>query len=217
MNLNIFTLYPDYFISPFNFGILKKALSEKLVNINVINLREFAYDKRGSVDDTPYGGGAGMVLRVDVLHRALESVKSKNGFSIMLSPAGKRYNQKIARKLSVKKEINIFSGRFEGFDERFLNFVDMELSLGDFVLSGGESASLVVIDSVVRLIPGVLGNEKSLDTESFSLGGLLEYPQYTKPKDFMGFGVPEVLLSGDHKKIDIWRKEKSLQKTKKRV
>ncbi len=213
MKLNLITLYPNYFTSAFDCGILKKAISQKLITINIINLRDFAIDKRGSVDDTPYGGGAGMVLRVDVLYNALENIKSKDNFSIMLSPKGKRFKQNIAIDLSLKKELTIFSGRFEGFDERFLNFVDLELSLGDFVLSGGESAALSIIDATIRLLPGVLGNSKSLEEESFT-NDLLEYPQYTKPREFQGFKVPEVLLSGNHKKIDEWREKKRSIKTK---
>ena len=212
MKFNIVTLYPSYFESSLELGILKKAISRNIISVNIVNLRDFAIDKRGSVDDTPYGGGAGMVLRVDVLYKALENIRTKDGYSNALSPRGKRFTQEISKELSLKKEINIFSGRFEGFDERFLKFVDLELSLGDFILSGGESAVLSILDSVVRLLPGVLGNNKSLEEESF-VNNLLEYPQYTKPKEFKGARVPSVLLSGNHEEIKEWRLKMSKIKT----
>lgn len=215
MQINIVTLYPQYFESNFAFGTLKKALGVNAIYINIINLRDFAFDTRGSVDDTPYGGGSGMILRVDVLFNALSSIKN-SGYKIMLSASGKKYTQEIARSLEKKDTITLFCGKFEGFDERFLNFVDLELSIGDYVLSGGEVAALVVIDSIARLLPGVLGNKDSVEEESFSPdSNILEYPQYTKPQTFNDFSIPEILVSGNHKEMKEFRKKEAIKKTKK--
>ncbi len=215
MLINIVTLYPQYFESNFAFGTLKKALGINAINLNIINLRDFAFDNRGSVDDTPYGGGSGMILRVDVLFNALSSIKN-SGYKVMLSASGKKYTQKIAKNLIKQEAITLICGKFEGFDERILNFVDLELSVGDYVLSGGEVAALVVIDSVTRLLPGVLGNEESIEEESFSSeSNLLEYPHYTKPQTFNELSVPEVLISGNHKEIKSFRENEKLNKTKK--
>ncbi len=215
MLINIITLYPKYFESNFAFGTLKKALGINAINLNIINLRDFAFDNRGSVDDTPYGGGSGMILRVDVLFNALSSIKN-SGYKVMLSASGKKYTQKIAKNLIKQEAITLICGKFEGFDERILNFVDLELSVGDYVLSGGEVAALVVIDSVTRLLPGVLGNEESIEEESFSSeSNLLEYPHYTKPQTFNELSVPEVLISGNHKEIKSFRENEKLNKTKK--
>ncbi len=215
MQINIVTLYPQYFESNFAFGTLKKALGVNAIYINIINLRDFAFDTRGSVDDTPYGGGSGMILRVDVLFNALSSIKN-SGYKIMLSASGKKYTQEIARSLEKKDTITLFCGKFEGFDERFLNFVDLELSIGDYVLSGGEVAALVVIDSIARLLPGVLGNKDSVEEESFSPNSnILEYPQYTKPQTFNDFSIPEILVSGNHKEMKEFRKKEAIKKTKK--
>ena len=215
MLINIITLYPKYFESNFAFGTLKKALGINAINLNIINLRDFAFDNRGSVDDTPYGGGSGMILRVDVLFNALLSIKN-SGYKVMLSASGKKYTQKIAKSLIKQDAITLICGKFEGFDERILNFVDLELSVGDYVLSGGEIAALVVVDSVTRLLPGVLGNEESIEEESFSSeSNLLEYPHYTKPQTFNGLSVPEVLISGNHKEIKSFRENEKLNKTKK--
>ena len=215
MLINIITLYPKYFESNFAFGTLKKALGINAINLNIINLRDFAFDTRGSVDDTPYGGGSGMILRVDVLFNALSSIKN-SGYKVMLSASGKKYTQKIAKNLIKQEAITLICGKFEGFDERILNFVDLELSVGDYVLSGGEVAALVVIDSVTRLLPGVLGNEESIEEESFSSeSNLLEYPHYTKPQTFNELSVPEVLISGNHKEIKSFRENEKLNKTKK--
>jgi tRNA (guanine37-N1)-methyltransferase len=215
MLINIVTLYPQYFESNFAFGTLKKALGINAINLNIINLRDFAFDTRGSVDDTPYGGGSGMILRVDVLFNALLSIKN-SGYKVMLSASGKKYTQKIAKSLIKQDAITLICGKFEGFDERILNFVDLELSVGDYVLSGGEIAALVVVDSVTRLLSGVLGNEESIEEESFSSeSNLLEYPHYTKPQTFNGLSVPEVLISGNHKEIKSFRENEKLTKTKK--
>lgn len=216
MKFNIITLYPDFYSQIFSFGAINKAIIQNRIETEVYNLRDFAEDKRGSVDDTPFGGGAGMILRADILYKALKNITDKeNTYSIMFSASGEKFDQKRAVDLSEKKNITLICSKFEGFDERILKFTDLELSIGDYVLSSGEYASLCVLDSIVRLIPGVLGNSVSLSEESFSDPKLVEYPQYTRPKDFMGEPVPEVLISGDHKKILEYRKKKALEKTRK--
>ncbi len=213
MKFNTFSLYPELLLNAEGFGIIGNAIKNNIIQIDNLNLRDFSFDKRGSLDSPPYGGGAGMVLRVDVLFKALSSIK-EDTYSIMLSASGKKYSQKKAKELSLKKNITIFSGKYEGFDERFLNFVDEEISLGDFVLSSGDFPTLCLIDSITRLLPGVLGNKDSLESESFE-NDLLEYPQYTRPEVFLEKKVPKILLSGNHKKIEEYRYKESLKKTNK--
>jgi tRNA (guanine37-N1)-methyltransferase len=216
MKFNIVTLYPDFYSNIFSFGVINRALIQNKIDIDIYNLRDFAEDKRGSVDDTPFGGGAGMILRADILYKAINYIQEKGQtFSIMLSASGEKFNQKKAYKLSEKKNITIICSKFEGFDERILKYTDLELSIGDYVLSSGEYAALCLLDSIVRLIPGVLGNKESLLEESFSDPNMLEYPQYTRPKNFMGDTVPEILISGDHKKVSEYRKKQALDKTRK--
>ena len=205
----VFTLYPEVFPGPLDKGLYGKALSNKLWNLSVINIRDAATDKHKTVDDTPYGGGTGMLLKPDVLAKSLDKKVKKGERVFYLSPKGKKFNQKLARDLSREKSISLICGHFEGVDERVLTTRNIEeISLGDYVLSGGETAALVMLDSILRLLPGVLGNEKSSIDETFE-NGLLEYPQYTKPQIWEEKSVPEVLLSGDHAKIKDWRLSQS--------
>ncbi len=205
----VFTLYPELFPGPLNKGLYAKALSKKLWNLEIVNIRDFAEDKHKTVDDTPFGGGSGMLLKPDVLGKALDNKITKGERIFYLSPKGKKFDQKTAKKLSKEKIINLVCGHFEGVDERIVEGRNMEeISIGDYILSGGETASLVIIDAVLRLLPNVIGNEMSKNEESFE-NGLLEYPQYTKPQIWEKKSVPEVLLSGDHAKIKDWRLSQS--------
>ena len=205
----VFTLYPEVFPGPLAKGLYGKALSNKLWNLSVINIRDAATDKHKTVDDTPYGGGTGMLLKADVLANSLDKNVKKEDRIFYLSPKGKKFDQKLAQDISKKKSISLICGHFEGVDERVLTTRNIEeISIGDYVLSGGETAALVVLDSILRLLPGVLGNNKSSVEETFE-NGLLEYPQYTKPQIWEKKTVPEVLLSGDHSKIKDWRLSQS--------
>ncbi len=205
----VFTLYPEFFPGPLAKGLYGKALSDKLWKLNVVNIRDAATDKHKTVDDTPYGGGTGMLLKPDILAKSLDQRVKKDERIFYLSPKGKKFDQKFAKDLSKEKSISLICGHFEGVDERVLDTRNIEeISIGDYVLSGGETAALVVLDSILRLLPGVLGNEKSAIDETFE-NGLLEYPQYTKPQIWEEKSVPEVLLSGDHAKIKDWRLSQS--------
>ena len=207
--VKVFTLYPDLYPGPLDTGIYKKAKDNKIWNLRTINIRNFATDKHSSVDDTPFGGGSGMLLRPDVVASALDSNLLDNETIIYLSPRGKKFDQKVAKQLSKQKKLNLLCGHFEGIDQRLLESRNIqEYSIGDFILSGGETASFVVIDSILRLLPGVLGNNNSAKDETFE-NDLLEYPQFTKPKNWEGKSPPEVLLSGDHAKIKDWRLSQS--------
>ena len=205
----VFTLYPEFFPGPLSKGLYGKALSKELWNLKVVNIRDAAEDKHKTVDDTPYGGGSGMLIKADVLAKSLDQNKIVKERIIYLSPKGKKFDQQYAQELSKEKSVSFICGHFEGVDERVLSTRNIEeVSIGDYVLSGGETAAFVVIDSILRLLPGVLGNENSKVDESFE-NGLLEYPQYTKPQIWEEKGVPEVLLSGDHSKIKDWRLSQS--------
>ena len=205
----VFTLYPEVFPGPLSKGLYGKALSKELWNLKIVNIRDAAEDKHKTVDDTPYGGGSGMLLKADTLAKSLDQNKKEGDRIIYLSPKGKKFDQLYAQELSKEKSVSFICGHFEGVDERVLSTRNIEeVSIGDYVLSGGETAAFVVIDSILRLLPGVLGNENSKMDESFE-NGLLEYPQYTKPQIWEEKAVPEVLLSGDHNKIKDWRLSQS--------
>ena len=212
MQFDVLTLFPEMF-SCLNESIIGRARKNKQININLVNIRDFAKNKHNKVDDTPYGGGAGMVMMPDVVYRAYKSLENNDAKVIYMSPQGKTLNQKKVIELSKEEHLIILCGHYEGIDQRVLDkIVDEEISIGDYVLTGGELPAMVLIDSVSRYVEGVLSND-SIKEESFS-NGLLEYPQYTRPEIFEGMKVPEVLLSGNHKKIDEWRKEQSLEVTK---
>ena len=205
----VFTLYPEVFPGPLSKGLYGKALSNNLWKLKVVNIRDSADDKHKTVDDTPYGGGSGMLLKADVLAKSLDENRNENERILYLSPKGKKFDQNLAKELANEKSLSIICGHFEGVDERILSTRNIEeVSIGDYVLSGGESATYVVIDSILRLLPGVLGNENSKLDETFE-NGLLEYPQYTKPQIWEEKAVPDVLLSGDHNKIKHWRLSQS--------
>jgi len=211
LQVKLFTLYPDLFPGLLDTGIYNKAKNKKIWDLEVINIRDYASDKHSTVDDTPFGGGSGMLLRPDVIASALDQNVDKklNEEIIYLSPKGLKFNQSLARELSKKNKLNILCGHFEGVDQRVLQTRNIkEVSIGDYILSGGETAAAVLIDSIIRLLPGVLGNKTSTEEESFE-NGLLEYPQYTKPRKWEEKSTPDVLFSGDHAKIKDWRLSQS--------
>ncbi|MDC7225829.1 MAG: tRNA (guanosine(37)-N1)-methyltransferase TrmD [Spirochaetales bacterium] len=214
MKFTVLSLFPEILQGFFDSSIMAKAVERGTIDYELINIRDFAFDKHRTCDDAPYGGGAGMVMKAEPVAMALESVKSAGKKTVYMSPSGKLFNQKAAAELADEQEIVILCGRYEGVDQRIIDtYIDTEISIGDYVLSSGETAALVVIDAVYRLVDGVI-NSESLEEESFS-GGLLEYPHYTRPEVFQGLKVPDILLSGHHARIQEWRHEKSLEKTRK--
>lgn len=219
MRIDILTLFPEMFSGVFETSILKKAAEQNKVSYHVENFRSYADNKHKTVDDYPYGGGAGMVLKPQPIFDAVDDIKKRSASkprTILLCPQGQTYNQQLAEELSQEQHLLFICGHYEGYDERIReHIVDDEISIGDYVLTGGELAAMVVIDSIVRLVPGVLGNENSPIFDSFS-SGLLEHPHYTRPADFRGMKVPDVLLSGNHKAIAEWRQKESLRRTKER-
>lgn len=220
MLISIITLFPEMFEGPFAYSILKKAQEKKLLKIKLINLRDFATDRHQTVDDRPYGGGEGMIIKVDVVDRAIQSVKIKEQRVkskervILLDPQGKVFNQKKAQKLAKLDHLILVCGHYEGVDERIRNLVDEEISIGDYVLTGGEIPAMVVADTVARLIPKVL-EERVVNAESFTKN-LLDYPQYTRPPVYGKWKVPKILLSGNHSRIEKWRQEEAIKKTRKK-
>ena len=214
MKIDILTLFPNMFTGFINESIIKRAINNNLVEINVHNIRDYSPFKNKQVDDYPFGGGPGMVLMCEPIFNAIEDLRRENTKVIMLTPSGEVFNQKVATKLSKYEHIILLCGHYEGFDERIKAIVDMEISIGDYILTGGEIPAMAIVDTIVRLIPGVINNE-SLDSESFN-DNLLDYPVYTRPEVFRGMKVPEVLLSGHHANIEKYRKEEQLRITKKR-
>lgn len=214
MKISILTLFPEMFDNFKTSSIIKRAIDKSLVDIEIINIRDFSKLNNKQVDDTPYGGGSGMVMRVDIVVDAINSVKTDESIVILMSPAGTTFNQKISYDLSKEKHLIFVCGHYEGIDERILNYVDMELSIGDFILTGGEIPTMAMSDAIIRLIPGVIKDESS-SNESFN-NSLLDYPVYTRPSVYDGHEVPEVLMNGNHALIDNWRKEAALKKTQER-
>lgn len=214
MKIDILTLFPNMFTGFINESIIKRAINNNLVEINVHNIRDYSPFKNKQVDDYPFGGGPGMVLMCEPIFNAIESLRKENTKVIMLTPSGEVFNQKVATRLSKFEHIILLCGHYEGFDERIKTIVDMEISIGDYILTGGEIPAMAITDTVVRLIPGVINNE-SLDSESFN-DNLLDYPVYTRPEVFRNMKVPEVLLSGHHANIEKYRKEEQLRITKER-
>lgn len=215
IRFDVLSIFPEMFHSPLNFSLLKKAQEKGLIEIDLHDIRDWAEDKHNMTDDAPYGGGCGMVMKVEPVERALAAVKRAEVQSLVLlmTPQGETFNQKIATRLAEEKHIIIICGRYEGVDERIReHLADREISIGDYILTGGELSALVVIDAVSRLIPGVLGNDASATTESFSQG-LLEYPQYTRPADYKGWTVPDVLVSGNHAQIERWQRIEAIKRT----
>ena len=205
MQIDILTLFPDMFDGFINESIIKRAIEKGKVKINVINFRDYTNDPHGKVDDTPFGGGAGMVIGIEPIYNALEAIRTDDAYVVLMTPNGKTFNQSMAKDLSLKKHIIFICGHYEGFDYRVNSLVDEEISIGDFVLTGGELPSMMISDAIIRLLPGVI-TEESLESESFD-NDLLDYPVYTKPRDFKGMKVPDVLLSGNHAEINKYREE----------
>jgi tRNA (guanine37-N1)-methyltransferase len=224
MKIKIITLFPEMFNDVFNYSIISRASQNKLVDIEIYNLRDWAKDRHKTVDDKPYGGGSGMVIKANIIDSALEELRSPESKIILLTPQGKKLEQNLVKKISKEEELILICGRYEGFDERVRKLVDIELSIGDYILSGGEIAAMVIVDTITRLLPGAVGKKESIIKESFSRKKVLDYPEYTRPEEFkpksknsLGkLKVPNVLLSGNHKEIKNWRKKKAIEKTNKR-
>ncbi|WP_027107527.1 tRNA (guanosine(37)-N1)-methyltransferase TrmD [Lacticigenium naphthae] len=216
MNIDIVTLFPEMFESPLGHSMMKRAIDKGALTVNYVNFRRFGEGKHQHVDDTPYGGGAGMLLKPEPVYESIEQIERNSPETkkriILVDPAGKPFTQKVAEELSQEEHLVFICGHYEGYDERIRQLVTDEISLGDYVLTGGELATMVIMDATVRLIPGVLGNTESAHTDSYS-NGLLEHPQYTRPAEYKGLKVPDVLMSGNHKLIEEWRDKESLRRT----
>lgn len=214
MKINFLTLFPRYFEPLINESIIKKAVDKKILEFNVVDFRDFTKSKHRKVDDEIYGGGHGLLLQVEPIDLALDSLENRGGYKILVTPQGKIFDQKMANKLAKYDQITLISGRYEGFDERVTYLVDEEISIGDYVLTGGELPAMVIADSICRLVPGVIKKE-SVENDSFQNEGLLDYPQYTRPREYKNMKVPEVLFNGNHKEISDWKLKAQLEKTKK--
>ena len=216
MKIDILTLFPEIYPGPLGVSIVGRAVKRGLAEIRVVNLRDFAHDRRGTVDDRPYGGGPGMLMNVEVLAEAITALRRPESVVVLTSPRGRRFDQAAARELSGKAHIVLVCGHYEGVDQRLIDsMIDREYSLGDFVMTSGNPAAIAMTDAIVRLLPGALGDDESSEDESFS-EGLLEYPQYTRPPEFKGMTVPEVLLNGDHARIAAWRRREAERLTRER-
>jgi tRNA (guanine37-N1)-methyltransferase len=219
MDITIVTLFPEMFQGPFNHSIIKRAIEKNAASISYVQIRDFATDSYKTVDDHPYGGGHGMVMRVDIVDRAIsyaKSLKSGTSHTVLLDPQGTPYTQRHAEKLGTYEHLILVCGHYEGIDERIRLLVDEEISLGDYIVTGGELGAIVVVDSIIRLLPGVLKNDEATKKESFSESIGLEYPQYTRPEKYKSVSVPKELMSGNHKLIEAWKKEQSTQRTRER-
>ncbi|UBX97647.1 tRNA (guanosine(37)-N1)-methyltransferase TrmD [Mycoplasmopsis synoviae] len=214
MKINFLTLFPRYFEPLINESIIKKAVDKKILEFNVVDFRDFTKSKHRKVDDEIYGGGHGLLLQVEPIDLALDSLENRGGYKILVTPQGKIFDQKMANKLAKYDQITLISGRYEGFDERVTYLVDEEISIGDYVLTGGDLPAMVIADSICRIVPGVIKKE-SVENDSFQNEGLLDYPQYTRPREYKNMKVPEVLFNGNHKEISEWKLKAQLEKTKK--
>lgn len=212
MKINFLTLFPSYFDPFINESIINKAIKKGLIDINVVDFRDFSRSKHRKVDDEIYGGGHGLLLQIEPIDLALKSLENNGGYKILVSPQGKKFTQEMANNLANKEQITFISGRYEGFDERVVSLVDEEISIGDYVLTGGELPSMVMADSIIRLVPGVIRQESHI-YDSFQNDGLLDYPQYTRPRIYNGMEVPEVLVNGNHKEIQEWKEKARYEKT----
>jgi tRNA (guanine37-N1)-methyltransferase len=215
MRIDILTLFPEACRAPLNESMMKRAQENRAIDLNIHNLRDWTTDKHHVVDDAPFGGGQGMVMKPEPIFKAVEELRTKDSFVVLMSPQGRRFTQAVASEFSARQHLIVICGHYEGVDHRVIeHLVDAEISIGDYVLTNGAIAAVVFVDAVVRLLPGVLGHDQSAVDDSFS-GGLLEGPQYTRPSEFRGWKVPDVLLSGNHAAIAAWRKEQALQRTRK--
>ena len=213
MKIDILTIFPEIFDSFKNWSIIGRAIENDIFSLDTINIRDYSKNKHKKVDDYPFGGGPGMIMTPEPIYDSIKDKKNENTKIVFLSPQGKKYNQELARDLSKEEHLILLCGHYEGIDNRIIeNYIDMEISIGDYVLTGGEIPAMVLVESIVRLLPGVLAQSESFEEESH-YNGLLEHSQYTRPRDFSGYEVPEILLSGDHKKIEEWKKENSLENT----
>jgi tRNA (guanine37-N1)-methyltransferase len=213
LRFDIITIFPEYFDSPFKTSVIGKAVGRKIIEINIVNLRDFTTDRHKTVDDKPYGGGPGMLMKAEPIFKAVESLKTERSKVVLLSASGRSFKQEIAREFAAEKHIILICGHYEGVDDRVRSgLADIEISIGDYVLTNGNIAALIVVDAVARLVPGALGCSSSGLEESFT-GALLEYPQWTRPEEFRGMRAPEILLSGDHAAIADWRKKQAEIKT----